>query len=104
MLLFAILDGFITRLGLALGATELNPFVYVPDIGRYHILEIQIVTIFIVLNALFLLRTDIILFNNTRYEIFPLRTISIANKWIAGLLMLVFVWNFFNIVFDWVLI
>ena len=95
MLLFAILDGLITRFGLASGAIELNPLVNVDNILAHQIIEIQVITILIVLNAILVFHSDTV-----KYGVRLFRTVSVANKWIMRLLLVVIIWNSLNIALD----
>lgn len=90
MLLCAVLDGFLTRVGLALGAIELNPFVDVENITAAHITEISVVLLLVTFNALSSSRPDSVMF----------RASSKSAMLAASMLVFVVLWNILNILLD----
>ena len=90
MLLCAVLDGILTRVGLALGAKELNPFVDVANIRAAHTAEISVALLLITFNAL----------ASTRPEGVMFRASSKSTKLAASILVFVVLWNTLNILLD----
>jgi hypothetical protein len=90
MLLGAVLDGILTRVGLALGAKELNPTVDISNLWAAHTAEISVALLLITFNALASTRPEGILF----------RASSKSTKLAASIFVFVVLWNLSNILLD----
>lgn len=94
MLILAILDGLLTRYGLANGAIELNPFVDVSNLALHQAVEILAVSFLIFLNALS------IAYPTTVHGASALRITTRANRIVVWVLFIVVTWNSFNVALD----
>jgi hypothetical protein len=98
MLLLTLPDGLVTRVGLANGAMELNPWVDVSNLAFHQVLEVLAVSFLIFLNALSAQRPRTVVLGVNFF-----RATTRANRIVVWILFIVVSWNLVNILLDMVL-